>query len=207
MKYQDSHKDKKLRSWFTSDLTKSLLRHIELEKGVFRGLNALDLTLTFPITAICGKNGAGKSTITALACCAFHNKAGAYKLPKRRNSYYTFSDFFIQHPTESPVSDVAIRYGIAHDKWKASPNIPDGKGLGYQRRAKTKGGKWNDYDTRVNRTVVFLGIERVVPHTERSQSRSYSKSFKDVPLRGWEAQVMEAVGYILSNGSMYVTNA
>lgn len=198
MKYHDSHKDKKLRAWFGGDLTKALLRQIQIEKGVFRGVNALDLTFTFPITAICGKNGAGKSTITALACCAFHNRPGAYKLPKRRNSYYTFSDFFVQHSTESAPSGVSILYGIAYDQWRATPKLPEGKGLAHQRRSKTKGGKWNDYATRVPRTVVFLGIERVVPHTERSQSRSYSKAFKDVPLKGWEKQVMDAVGYVLN---------
>lgn len=198
MKFQQSHRDKKLREWFQSDFTKSLLRSIELEKGVFRGLNALNIEFSYPITAICGKNGAGKSTITALACCAFHNRADGYKLPKRRNSYYTFSDFFVQHPTETPPSDVSIKYGIASNRWKPTTALPDGRGLGYQRRSKTKGGKWNDYDTRANRTVVFLGIERVVPHTERSQSRSYSRTFKDVPLRGWEQQVMGAVGFILN---------
>lgn len=198
MKYQQSAKDERLRKWFNSDLSKQLLKSISLEEGVFRGLNSLDLEISFPITAICGKNGAGKSTVTALACCAFHNSPDGFKLPKRRNSYYTFSDFFIQHPSESPPPDVSIRYGIASDKWKPSERLPEGKGVGFQRRTKKKHGKWNDYDARADRTVVFLGIERVVPHTERSQSRSYSKSFKDVPLRGWEKKVMKAVGFILN---------
>lgn len=197
MKYHQNAVDAKLQAWFTSDLTRALLRSIELEKGVFRGLNSLNLTFVYPITAICGKNGAGKSTVTALACCAYHNEANGYKLPKRRNPYYTFSDFFIQHTTDAPLSDIAIRYGIAHDNWTPSARLPDGKGVGMQVRTKKKGGKWNDYHARVDRTVVFLGIERVVPHMERSQSRSYSKSFKDVPLKGWEQQVMTAVGYVL----------
>lgn len=198
MKYRPSAKDAKLKSWFTSDLSKGFLRCIHLEHGVFRGLTSLRIDFDFPIAAICGKNGAGKSTITALACCAFHNKSDGYRLPKRRNSYYTFSDFFIQHPSEAPMSDVSIAYGIAYDKWKPIPAMPEGKGVAFQRRAKKKGGKWNDYDTRVRRNVVFLGIERVVPHVERSQSRSYSKVFKDVPLRGWEVRVMNAVGYVLN---------
>lgn len=198
MKYHYSQKDARLSAWFKSDLTRGMLRSISLEKGVFRGLNALKLQFTFPITAICGKNGAGKSTVSALACCAFHNSPSGYKLPKRRNSYYTFSDFFIQHPSESPPSDVSIAYSIAYDKWRPSAHLPEGKGVALQRRTKSKGGKWNDYDTRVHRTVVFLGIERVVPHTERSQSRSYSKAFKDVQLRGWEQSVMDAVGFVLN---------
>ena len=198
MKYRESHKDKKLRTWFAADTTRALLRRIVLVKGVFRGLNALDVQFHYPITAICGKNGAGKSTITALACCAFHNKTTGYKLPKRRNSYYTFSDFFIQHSSEAPPGDLEIRYTIAHNSWKgATPKHPTWAGDGVQSRRKSKGGKWNDYDGRAHRNVVFLGIERVVPHAERSQSRSYSKSFKDVPLRGWEKSVMTAVGSIL----------
>ncbi|MBV6812088.1 hypothetical protein KWH19_20610 [Xanthomonas campestris pv. pennamericanum] len=67
-----------------------------------------------------------------------------------------------------------------------------------QSRVKKKGGEWNDYDKRIKRDVVFLGIERIVPHSERSQSKSYSRSFKDAPLKGWEAKVKEAVGTILN---------
>ncbi len=198
MKYKQTERDAKLRAWFAADQTRALLKRIVLVKGVFRGLNALDVKFRFPITAICGKNGAGKSTITALACCAFHNKPSGYKLPKRHNAYYTFSDFFIQHSSEATPGDLEIRYTIAHNNWKGkTTKEPAWAGDGIQSRKKTKGGKWNDYDSRAIRNVVFLGIERVVPHAERSQSRSYSKSFKDVPLRGWEKPVMEAVGFIL----------
>lgn len=93
MKYRESNKDKKLRSWFASDNTHALLRRILLGSGVLRGLNALEIPFEYPITAIAGKNGAGKSTILALACCAFHAPSDGFKLPKRKNSYYTFSDF------------------------------------------------------------------------------------------------------------------
>jgi predicted ATPase len=197
MKYRESHKDKKLRAWFSSDMSHALLRRIKLSTGSFRGLNALDLGFEYPITAIAGKNGAGKSTILALACCAFHAPSSGYKLPRRKNSYYTFSDFFIQHGAEVPPQGLAIQYAIAHNNWKASPQVPTGIGVAGQIRKKTKGGKWNDYDTRVSRCVVFLGIERIVPHSERSQSRSYSRVFKDVPAKGWEERVRSAVGFIL----------
>jgi len=197
MKYRESSKDKKLRAWFASDMNHALLRRVSLTTGSFRGLNALNLVFEYPITAIAGKNGAGKSTILALACCAFHSSPPSYKLPRRKNSYYTFSDFFVQHGAEVPPQGLAIQYTIAYNNWKIAPSVPTGVGLGNQVRKKTKGGKWNDYDGRVNRCVVFLGIERIVPHSERSQSRSYSRAFKDVPKKGWEDRVRNAVGYIL----------
>lgn len=162
-----------------------------------RGLNSLDINFEFPITAIAGKNGAGKSTILALACCAFHSPPSGFKLPRRKNSYYTFSDFFIQHGSEVSPQGLVIEYQIAHNNWKPTPKVPTGVGVATQVRKKTKGGKWNDYDIRVKRNVVFLGIERIVPHSERSQSRSYSRVFKDVPPKGWESKVRDAVGNIL----------
>jgi len=197
MKYRESKRDKDLRTWFTNDMTKRLLRSILLTTGSFRGLNSLQLFFNYPITAIAGKNGAGKSTILALACCAFHNASNGFKLPKRQKPYYTFSDFFVQHSDEVPPQGVQVYYGIAHNNWKKDENLPTGVGIALQVRKKVKDGKWNDYDTRLSRTVVFLGIERIVPHNERSQSRSYSKVFKETPKKGWEDKVMQAVGAIL----------
>lgn len=197
MKYRESQKDKKLRAWFATDMTRGLLRRIALKKGELRGLNALDIEFEYPISAIAGKNGSGKSTILALACCAFHAPQNGYKLPKRKIPYYTFSDFFIQHRQEVSPQGLSIAYVISYNRWKVTEDIPNGIGLGIQLRKKDKGGKWNDYDSRVNRTVVFLGIERIVPHSERSQSRSYSRTFKDTPLKGWEKNVMSAVGNVL----------
>jgi predicted ATPase len=197
MKYRESKTDKDLRSWFCGDFSKALLRQIRVVKGNLRGVSSLDIALTYPITAFAGVNGAGKSTILALASCAYHADKNAYKLPRRKHPYYTFSDFFIQHREELAPDGIEIHYTFAHDNWKKSPTLPDGRGLGFQTRRKNKGGKWNDYDGRIKKTVVFLGIERIVPHSERSQSRSYSKSFADVKPKGWEVKVRDTVGFIL----------
>lgn len=197
VKYRESQRDKQLRKRFENDYAHLLLRQIVLKEGTLRGLDALDIKLQYPITAIAGKNGAGKSTILALACCAYHNNKTGFKLPKRKNVYYTFSDFFIQHAEEVPPEGIEIEYHIAHNKWKKTPTLPDGIGIGMQRRRKNKGGKWNDYADRVRKNVVFLGIERIVPHSERSQSRSYSRAFSDAALKGWEDKVKDAVGFVL----------
>lgn len=197
MKYRETQADTKLRDWFSNDNTKALLRRIRLVTGELRGLTPLNLPITFPILAVAGKNGAGKSTILALACCAYHNRKDGYCLPKRKTPYYTFSDFFIQHPEEVSPQGIEIHYDIAHNLWRPTEEFPDGIGIRWQRRIKKKGGKWNDYDSRVMRNVAFLGIDRIVPHAERSQSRSYSKVFKDTVQKGWEDKVKEVVGSIL----------
>lgn len=197
MKYLHSNEDKKLRNWFTNDFSKALLRKINLKNGVLRGLTSFSISLDYPITAIAGRNGAGKSTILAMACCAYHNKKNGFKLKGRRQSYYTFSDFFIQHAEEIPPQGINISYLIAHNHWKKSNRFPDGIGLGLQTRKKRKGGKWNDYASRVHSNVVFLGIDRIVPHSERSPSKSYSKVFKDSAVKGWEKKVADIVGYII----------
>jgi predicted ATP-dependent endonuclease of OLD family len=197
MKYRDSQLDKSLRQWFANDFSKQLLRRIRIQSGNIRGLSLLDVDIDYPIIAFAGVNGSGKSTILALACCAYHNFEGAFKLPKRKNAYYTFSDFFLQHTEEVAPQGIEIKYEFAIDNLKKSDRHPGGRGIGYQLRKKKQGGKWNNYDDRLHKTVVFLGIERIVPHAERSQSRSYSKSFKNVKLNGWETQVKDAVGFIL----------
>ena len=197
MKYREIGIDKKLRDWFTKDLTKGLLRDIQLVTGTLRGLTPFRLSIDFPILALAGKNGAGKSTLLALACCAYHNEPSGYRRPKRNLPYYRFSDFFIQHPNELSPQGISIYYRIAYNNWRKSESMPEGVGIASQRRVKKKGGKWSDYDTRVKRNVVFLGIDRIVPHAERSPSRSYSRVFKITPSKGWEEKVRRTVGEIL----------
>ena len=197
MKYRESQKDKKLRQWFTNDFSRKLLRRIWLHTGEIRGINDLDIPLQFPITAIAGRNGAGKSTILAIACCAYHNNKSGFKLPRRSTTYYTFSDFFIQHSDEVSPQGIVIYFGFAYDKWKKSTKFPEGIGIGLQKRSKKHGGKWNVYATRFEKNVVFLGIERIVPHSEKSQSKSYSNYFKETDPKGWESKVKDIVGAIL----------
>lgn len=124
MKYRESTIDKELRQWFSNDLSKALLKKIHLKEGRLRGITELNVDFTYPITAFAGINGAGKSTILAMACCAYHAKNDGFKLPKRKNSYYTFSDFFIQHSNEIPPEGLEINYYIAHNSWKKVKNFP-----------------------------------------------------------------------------------
>lgn len=198
MSYKLSDLDKENFQWFAKDDSRASLKTIFLREGHLRGLFPFRIDFEYPISVIAGKNGVGKSTILAMACCAFHNRKTAKCLPSRKTSYYTFSDFFVQAQGEVPPEGIDIRYAILCNSWAKTSKRPDGRGLGWQARIKKIGGKWNDYDERIDRDVVFFGIDRVVPHYEKSVSRSYRRRFTNKVAESWSKDVREAVGRILN---------
>jgi len=177
MTYKYSNEDKANLRWFDNDHTRQSLRRIELKKGSLRGLYPFDMLLNFPITAVAGANGSGKSTLLAIAACGFHNTKNGYKATGRKNPYYTFSDFFIQSSDELPPQGIVINHHIGHNHWRGLEPC-----VAYTSRKKSVGGKWNNYDTRVNRNVAYFGVSRVVPHFERSTHKSYRSRFKAIGL-------------------------
>jgi predicted ATPase len=197
MKYRNSQLDISLRNWFQKDFSHAHLRSITIHKGSIRGLTKCSIPIDFPITAIAGKNGSGKSTALALACCAYHNHKDGFKTSNRKQSYYTFADFFISHKNEGKSQSIQILYKFAHDNWRPTAEFQK-KGIGQQIRYKSTGGKWNEYASRIKRNVIFIGIERIVPHSEKSQSKSYCRHFKAGEPKGWEDDLCKIVGYILN---------
>jgi len=117
--------------------------------------------------------------------------------------YYTYSDFFFQASEEIPSEGIIVRYRFRYNNWNKTKKNPDGVGNLFQKREKKRGGKWTNYSTRVNRNVVFLGMQRVVPHSEKSVSKSYRTFFKASAPDGWEDDVKRVVGSIL--GTTYDT--
>lgn len=172
MPYLYSHLDERNIGWFNNDNNCATLKTIALKVGTLRGLKPFQMDFNYPITAIAGENGSGKSSVLSMAACAFHNKLNGYKLKDRANSYYTFSDFFIQSSDEIPPQGILIRYQIRYNRWHRKDD-----GLAWQTRSKREGGRWSNYDSRVNRNVVYFGIQRVVPHYERSAHKSYRGRF------------------------------
>ena len=198
MVYSYSDLDQKNLRWFPNDNSRATLLTIKVSHGKIRGLKGITIDFRYPITAIAGRNGSCKTTVLALSACAFHNKSNGFKLPGRKHPYYTFSDFFIQTKEEAALGNISISYQILHNSWRVTKDNPDKAGPNWQARFKKSGGRWNNYDSRVARTVVFLGVERIVPHAERSVSKSYRGKFKPTTDQGWELSVRETVGKILS---------
>lgn len=172
MNYRYSQVDRENLDWFPNDNTCATLQAISLDQGHLRGVFPFEIGFKYPISAIAGENGSGKSTLLAMAACAYHNHPDKYCPPGRKQGYYTFSDFFVQAQGELPPSGITISCWFLHDHWRRL--VP---GLGRQKRRKREGGKWNNYQGRVKRSVVYHGINRVVPHYERSAARSYRKQF------------------------------
>ena len=189
MSYNFSNIDRANIAWMKNDKFVSTLMQIKLAKGQMRGLNPFSLKLTYPISVIAGGNGTGKSTLLAIAACAYHNDKNGYIPTGRKNSYYTFSDFFIQADGELPPSGVQIRYQFLHSRWRGGKS-----GLDWQSRWKRTGGKWNNYDSRVKRNVVYFGVQRVVPHYERSTHKSYRAQFTNEALKEEHGQRICTIG-------------
>ena len=192
MAYRNSKLDEDNLKWFLKDDSRQTLVKIQVWRGQIRGLKDALIEFHYPITAIAGRNGSCKTTVLALSACAFHNGLNGFKLSGRNQPYYTFSDFFIQTKEEAALGNIKIGYQILSNRWKKSK-----PGLGWQYHTKKSGGRWNNYDSRVLRTVVFLGVERIVPHAERSVSKTYRGRFKIGTNHGWEDNVREIVGRIL----------
>lgn len=197
MAYRYSTLDQKNLDWFLNDVTRGTLLCIRIVNGKIRGLHDLDIPFRYPITAVAGRNGSGKTTILAIAACGYHNRPNGYRLPGRKHPYYTFSDFFIQTADEIPLSGILIGYEFLYNKWRITKQFPDSVGRRWQTRRKMPWGRWNNYDRRMARPVVYLGFERVVPHAEKSVSKSYRALFRRVEARGWEEDVHTIVGRIL----------
>lgn len=197
MKYRHSDIDRYNLKWFSTDMTRATLASVSLVRGNVRGLTRFKIDFEYPISVIAGKNGTGKSTILALAACAFHNHSPGFSLPSRKTPYYTMSDFFVQSEDEVNQDGITLQYAFLYNDWRTSARFPDGVGRGSQYRTKKRGGRWSNYSRRVHRNVVFFGIERVVPHSERSVSKSYRSYLKRVDQAGFEDEVREIVGRIL----------
>ena len=170
--YSESQIDKDNYYWFAIDNSINSLKRICVTNGHIRGVHPMDVSFQYPISAFVGENGSGKSTILALAACAFHNTTRFCPQnrlrpgTKKTRGYYTYGDFFTFLPTENGISEIQIR-----------ADYFSSEGLKTDIRKKKPSGKWNDFNRRPQRAVSFLGINRIVPPSESNPHRHYSRLF------------------------------
>lgn len=183
--YNESQQDRRNRNWFANDNTINSLKRIKVSSGHIRGVFPSEINFTYPITAIVGENGSGKSTYLSLIACAFHNNGDFCPSNRVRPSvqnprkYYTYSDFFTFAPEENGIAGIQIQ-----------ADYLTATGIKSEVRKKKSSGKWNDYNRRPVRSVAYLGINRIVPPSESSPHKHYCRRFtEEAPLT--EIQVRE----------------
>ncbi len=149
------------------------LKRVLLKK--LRGFEDREVSFEFPVTALVGPNGGGKTTILGAAAMLYKSV-----MPRR---FFAKSGKY-----DESMKDWAIEYDLIDRDLKER--------IGLQRTASFKALKWNR--NAVDREVLIFGVTRTVPATERRElvralgGRYEAKSEATLP-----AQVADEVEKIL----------
>lgn len=187
MAYRASQLDKSNKDWFEQNKSCNSLKRLIIENGSIRGITPSEISFDYPITAIVGENGSGKSTCLSLVACAFHNDTSYFPQNRKRKdvkkprNYYTYGDYFTFSPEESGIAGIEI-----------TAEYLTSTGLKRDVRRKKPSGKWNDYNSRPKRAVAYLGINRIVPPSESNPHKSYKRSFTDATLTQEQADQLRS---------------
>ncbi len=152
----------------------------------FRGLNHLKIDFEYPITAISGTNGSGKSTVGQLVSCA-------YKQPKTNKKYARryIKDFFpVSQLDPNPFSsDASVKFQYA-------TNTSQLQDLTVKRAIK----EWSGYSRQPERHCFYVGFALYIPKVERKDVSIYgSAKFSVGVKRMISDEIRSKVSHILNN--------
>lgn len=162
---------KELQKSWERDNSYQKLESISFNEVGIRGVKNITIELKYPITAIAGANGIGKTTILQTLACLFHNNDLTYipyrfTVSKTQLPYYTFADFFIITRGEDKGLGAILNF-----EFKKT-------GITKTNYVIKKISRWGNYERRPNRHVDFLGISRVLPAYEFAYFRyAYAGSY------------------------------
>jgi predicted ATPase len=156
------------------NLRRPLLRAIEVAgTNGLRSLDSVRIPFNYPITALCGKNGTGKSTVLALTALAFHSPPNWYvpwtnaryrsTVRSENRSYHLFQDFFVYGRNEQPPQNVQIT-------WRHFIN-----GAETSVEFRKSGIRWGNYSRRPERELAYSPLSRVIPALEINSVRGAFK--------------------------------
>ncbi len=128
--------------------------------GGFRGVNS-NINFEYPVTALSGFNGAGKSTIGQLLLCAYK------KLPTAVNTkrYYVANFFPVSVADPKPFTDDAsVTYRYQTDKFDTQQELT------VSRQEK----EWSGYKRQPERNTEYVGFTVYIPKVERRDLSIYN---------------------------------
>lgn len=173
------------------------LRSIEISGGSgLRGLDGVVVPFQYPITAICGKNGCGKSTILALAALAYHSPQNWHvhwtntryrgSIATEDRSYYIFPDFFLYGPNEQIPNGVKIT-------WRHFINGAESS-VEFVKSEK----RWGRYGIRPEREVDYAPLSRILPAVEVNSVRgAFSRNNPQVNRVQFDDEYRDYFSYIM----------
>jgi predicted ATPase len=147
------------RSWQNETAWPKRLDWIEIDN--IRGWKGQRIKFPFPIVAIAGENGSGKSTIIQ-ACASVYQRYHSEGSVKQKGTKYA-SDFFPSTFWDA-ISGASIRFGYTEGKTSKESSI----------RKHTE--RWKGSVERPLRQVEFLDLSRIVPMGGRTGYAKIAKS-------------------------------
>ena len=121
---------------------------LKLRLNPIRGFEDQVIKFDFPVTALIGPNGGGKTTVLGAAACAY--------ISEKPSRFFSKSGSL-----DNSMQNWKILYELIDRDINAKESI--------QRTAKFKSYKW--YRDNMSRTVSIFGVSRTVPATERNEMR------------------------------------
>lgn len=133
----------------------------------FRGIDDFELVFDYPITALSGTNGAGKSTIAQLVACAY-KKIVTDSNAKR---YYVKDFFNVGKLDPTPFTlEAFVEYTYATSQYGHRGAGASATQVVTVKRAKSE---WSGYKRQPERTVSYVGFTLYVPKVERKDFSVY----------------------------------
>lgn len=152
----------------------------------FRGINGLDIEMNYPILAISGLNGAGKSTIGQICLSGYKKPENVEKDYKR----YYVRDFFPASAADpnpfNPDASVLFHYET------------DDKDFPQELTVKRNQKEWSGYKRQPHRKCFYIGFTVYIPKVERKDLSIYKgSSFALTQRRDIPGDIKVKVGRIL----------
>jgi predicted ATPase len=132
--------------WLTGTSWPKRLEWVELTN--VRGWSGHRIEFQFPIVAIVGENGSGKSTILQAA-------AASYRSPGKAKRLKFASDFFPDTPWDT-IKDAKIEYSVREGSRSTRDSV------------RKPSNRWRGNPARRERTIYYIDLSRIQPLSARS---------------------------------------